>query len=887
MEAPFVGREAELARIGPLLGAHRLLTLTGAGGYGKTRLAEEAAARAHEPETEGLYLVRLGEIGAEESAAHGILAALGARAEPGREPLDTLLSRLEGRAARLVLDGCERLTGSHGEALGALLERCPGVRILATSRHPLGLEDEVVWQVPPLSAPDPAAEPTLRVALDSDAARLFVAIASRRSPAFGLSAETAGPIVRICAGLDGVPLAIELAAARTPEQPLEEIATSLAELSEAGLRGAIDWSCALLGEDARLLFRRLGVLSGASVADASAVCGHSGSPARTESALESLAELGLVAAGEDPLLGETRYTMLDSVRDRALELLAEHGELEDARDLHLARFAALAANAGDLLNGARGRRTLHLQSANLSAALGHAIDRGDPIALKMCEGLTYWWFATDRCEEGRSLCARALAACPEAAPVERSLAQRCAALLAAVVEDYQEAHGLATGALALAERSADERALGLGLQVTNLVLATVDPRGAAETGRRAVELLNGAGNEHDLGHALLTLAVAEALRDRFQPFDAIRAEFMSLHAARVDEWLSIMMDLHAAWARLVQGDPRTAGQEADRVLGRIPGEVSTRAALAQAHRLHAMALAGDADQALEQSLEQADAARAAGSEVGALTIELATSTAELVLGDFDAVTRRAEPNLAAPALHAVVFWRDALARIALEEGDPQRASEHASAIRTVSERSESIRQAALADYLDGAAALQREELERAAALLHGALAIQDEHQCHRDSADTLEALGMLAGRSGDPLRALRLQAASRSARRALGCVRLCPESEPARIACAEIERSLKPEQVRRVRAEGERLTRAEAVAYAMRSRGKRDRALAGWASLTPAETQAAELAASGMNNPEIAAQLFMSRGTVKTHLSRAYAKLGVSNRVELAAQRPD
>jgi predicted ATPase/DNA-binding CsgD family transcriptional regulator len=886
MEAPFIGREAELAQLGPLLDAHRLLTLTGTGGQGKTRLAREAASRACVPERGSLHLVRLGEAAVEEPVAAAILTRLGIRPEPGRDVLDTLVAGLGAGPALIVLDGCERFAGSPGTAIGALLERCPALRILATSRRPLGLDDEVVWQVPPLSAPDLDADHDLQAVLESDAGRLFVAIASRNAPDFRLSAESAEPIARICAGLDGVPLAIELAAARASEQQLDGIVATLAGRADAGPRAALDWSYALLEDDAPRLFRRLGVLSGATAADAAAVCGSTARPERVEATLRGLAELGLVAADDDPLLEEPRYTTLGSVRDHALELLAEAGELEEARDLHLARFAALAASAGELLGDARGRRTLELQSANLRAALERAIGHDVPTALNMCEGLTYWWFASDRFEEGRSLCARALAAA-DGDPVGAALVRRCAALLTVAVEEYPEAHVLATEALALAEQAGDERALGLCLQATNLVLGTVDPRAAAETGHRAAALLRVAGSDHDLAHALLTLAVAEALRDRFESFDALRAEFMSLRAARHDEWLVILMDLHAAWARLTQGDPRAAGEEAERVLRRIGGEVSTRAALAQGHRLHALAWSGDAGTALEHGLAAIDAARAAGSEVGALTIELAVAAAELALGDFDAVSRRAEPNLEAPALHAIVFWREALARIALEQGEPARASEQAGAIRAVAERSGSARQGALAEYVDGAVALQRGELERAVGLLHGALMKQDEHCCHRDAADSLEALGLLAGRQGDPERGIRLWAAAGAARRALGCIRICPESEAAGLSRSEAERGLEPERARRARAEGERLSCAEAISYALRSRGKRERALAGWASLTPTEAETAKLAASGLSNPEIAARLFMSRSTVKTHLSRAYAKLGVSNRVELAAHRPD
>jgi len=881
MEAPFIGREAELARLERLLASHSLVTLTGAGGYGKTRLAREAVRRFLRPQAGEFHLVALGDEAASGNPALSILASIGVRPDPGRDPLDTLAARLSVQTAWVVLDGCERSGPDLGKTVAEMLARCPRLQVLATSRRPLALDGEVVWRVPPMSAPDPAAELIIQAVLESDAARLFAAIASRHSPDFGLTAETAGLIARICAGLDGIPLAVELAASRVATQPLATIATAIAGGPDDGLRASLGWSYGLLSEEEQRLFRRLGVLAGAGAGDVAAICGAPSSRA-VAAALSGLAELGLVEARTDPLLGEARYSMLGGVRAYAGELLVGSGEAEDAADLHLRHFAALAADAGRLLNDARGRHLLHLHAGNLGAAMDHAIAAGDPAALDMCEGLAYWWFAADRFEQGRSVCARALAANRGAEPARRALVKRCAALLAVAVERYPEAQELASEALALTEGAEDERALGLSLQAVNLVRGTVDPRGAAESGRRAVELLRGAGSEHDLSHALLTLAAAEALRDRFESFDGLRAELTSIPAARGDQWLLIMLDLYAAWARLMEGDPAGARGEAERVLRLIGEEVSTRAALAKAHRLHAIAWSGAAAEALERGLAETDAARAAGFETGALTVELATAAAELALGYLDAVEAKAEAGLSAPALHAAVFWREALARISLARGEPERAVEHAAAIRAAGERSESFRQAALADHLEGVAEIQRGELERASGLLHRALGTQGRHRCNRDAADSLEALGQLAERAGDPRRAIRLRAAGASARRALGCAHTFARREPAE-GGAEAEHALDPEQVRRARAEGERLSLGEAIAYALRSRGRRERAMAGWASLTPAEAQAARLAAAGSSNPEIAARLFMSRSTVKTHLSRAYGKLGVANRVELAA----
>jgi predicted ATPase/DNA-binding NarL/FixJ family response regulator len=876
---PFVGREAELARLGPLLDKEGLLTLTGAGGNGKSRLASEAARRADG--VEETFFVEFAGVASEELVAATVLDRIGAREEPGRSALEAIVARLSGRPVRLVADNCEHLVEGIGRLVAELLERCPDLRVLATSRQPLGLDREHVWQVPAMSVPGPDSEAALAAVVESDAGRLFVVLAAHHASGFGLTPENAPHVAQICRGLDGIPLAISLAAARVAEAGLEEISAGLAD--RHGLRASLDWSYGLLDSEEQLLFRCLAVLIGASGSDAVAVCDPSSSPEALAARLERLAALGLIEATSDAVLREPRYEMLETVRDYAHERLVEEGEEEEARRRHLERFAELSSAANELLNSPRGRRTLDTQAANLQVALARAVEWDAPTALAMCERLTYYWFAADRYEEGRLMCARALAAAPGADPAPRALALRCQALLAAAVEDYTEAYVLATEALGLAESSGDERTLGLCLQAVNLVLGPVDPSGAAKTGRRARELLRELGGDHDLGHALLTLAVAEALRDRFESFDALRAEFMSIPSARDDEWLRVFMDLHSSWAHLIQGEPRSARADAEAVLERIGSEVSTRAALARAHRLHAMAWEGEASASLEEGLTDIDAARAAGSEVGALTLELAVAAAELALGDFDSVSRRAEASLGAPAQHAVVFWREALARIALEEEDTMRAGEHAAVIREVGERTGSPRQTALADYLDGAAALQDKELERAATLLHAALAEQAENECRRDAADTLEALGLLAARSGDALRGSRLLAASAAARRSLGCVRVPPEGKASIERRAEVD----VEQVSRARAEGARLPLQEAISYAQRARGKRERAVRGWASLTPVETQVAELAATGLSNPAIATRLLMSRSTVKAHLSSVYRKLGVANRTELAAASVD
>ena len=872
------------------------MTLTGAGGVGKTRLAREAVRRGNDREPVDTYVVELARIRAGELVPAVVLEDLAASEEPGRDPIETIAATLHGRPVRLVLDNCEHVIEQVGDLVGKLLSGCPELRVLATTRQPLGLDGEAVLQVPPMTVPNQDGPSPLAALIESEAGRLFVAEASMHASDFVLSAEVASPIARICRELDGVPLAITLAASRIPDQSPGEIADGLADrlrLSCSGrvgphgpahqrsLRASMDWSHDLLDPGEQAMFRRLSVLSAATLTDAVSICELSDDVALVDARLHRLVALGLIQRTSDSILGGY-YEMLGIVREYALELLVCAGEEEKVRDLHMSRFRGVAGEANELLNDPVGRRTLELHLPDMRAALARAMTRDLPGALGMCEQLAQYWFAADRFEEGRVTCARILSVAEDADPARRALVLWSAALLAAVVEDYTEAHALATQGLALAEAANDERAIGLCLQITNFALGTVDPSTAAERGRHAVSLLRRTGGGHDLGHALMTLACVEALRDEFGAFDTLRAEFMSIPEARADTWLRILIDLHAAWAHLVQGAPRLAIEQAERVLEIVGGEASMRAGLARSHRLHAMARVGDADRALREGITALEDAREAGSVVAVIALEQAIAVAELAAGNLDGARKRADRHLDTPALHSAVLWREILARIAVERDNHDEAALHAGCIREIGQRSGSTRQTALAHYLDGLAALKHGgELTAAAEHLHTALVRQEQHGCRRDAVDTLEALGHLAVRSGDETRGARLHAASAAARRALGCVAVPPGGRELAEMHLLIDRTLGGNAAAQARAEGERLSLQEAINYARRSRGRRDRPLNGWGSLTPTEAHAARLAAGGLSNPDIAARMLISRGTVKSHLSRAYDKLGVTGRTQL------
>ncbi|HEY3472740.1 MAG TPA: BTAD domain-containing putative transcriptional regulator [Amycolatopsis sp.] len=399
----FVGRDAELRQVADLLERGRLVTLTGPGGTGKTRLAVEAAAAA-------------GDVAFVELAPHGgdgiagaVLAALGLR-EGSRggpqDPAERLISALRDRSVLLVLDNCEHVVDVAARLVARLLAACPGLRVLATSREPLGITGEQLAPVPRLAVPPPgtpAAEASAYPAV-----RLFADRAAASDPAFVLDDDTVGDVQHLCAALDGLPLALELAAARVRSLAVGEIATRLddrfrllargsrtAEERHRSLRGVVEWSWDLLDEDERELARRLAVFpGGVTLAAAADVCG-----ADPDLLLE-LADKSLVEAAGG------RFRMLETIRAFGAEKLAEAGETERFHRAHAEYFLRFAEEADPMLRTADQLDWLARIDAeydNVLAALRWATDHDVALALRLVPLLAMYWWMRGRRFEGAGL----------------------------------------------------------------------------------------------------------------------------------------------------------------------------------------------------------------------------------------------------------------------------------------------------------------------------------------------------------------------------------------------------------------------------------------------------------------------------------------------------
>lgn len=414
----YIGKDADIAAVRELIAEHRLTTLIGPGGSGKTRLATETARLLLGDLPDGVWLVELAAISADGDVPQATLTALGLRdallgEAANAEPTDRLIAAIRERDALLILDNCEHVIESAAAFAHRLLGECRRLRILATSREPLGITGEALWQVVPLALPDRHAGPG--EIESSPAVRLLRDRAAAVRKDLEVDADTLATMVRVCRALDGMPLAIELAAARLRTMSIDQLANRLDDrfrLLTGGsrtalprhrtLRAMVDWSWELLTDAERIVLRRLSVFSGGASLDAAErVCAED--TLQQDHVLELLTALTekslLVAAGDSA----PRYRMLGTIKEYARDRLTEAGESDLARQAHLAYFTGLAEEADPELRRADQMKWLALLDAehdNISSAMRGALAAGDAqAAMRLGAGAGwYWWFSGRRAE---------------------------------------------------------------------------------------------------------------------------------------------------------------------------------------------------------------------------------------------------------------------------------------------------------------------------------------------------------------------------------------------------------------------------------------------------------------------------------------------------------
>lgn len=473
-----IGREAEQGEVLALLAEARLVTLTGSGGVGKTRLALAVTAELVDRYPDGVWLVELASLAEARLVVQTVLETLGTREEPGRPPLATLTDHLHDRRLLLLLDNCEHLVGACAALAEAVLRRCPGVRVLATSREGLEVTGEHRYRVPSLTVPDPKHLPAPELTGSYEAVRLFVARARERRADFALTAQNAQAVAQVCARLDGIPLAIELAAAREPALGVEGIAARLDDrfrLLTGGTRDALPrqrtlhaamaWSYDLLTEPEQALLDRLSVFAGGcTLAAIEAVCAGDGvEDWEMLDLLGSLVNKSLVQAEETGV--EVRYGLLETVRQYAQERLAA-GAAEAVRDRHLALYMTLAEEAAPHVLVAQVVWLARLQAEhdNLRAALRWARERGAiEEGLRLAGALGQFWLALSLFGEGRRWLEGALAAGAGGSAAARAKAFVEAGGLAHWEGDFAEAAALLEQGLALYRALDDTRGIANAL----------------------------------------------------------------------------------------------------------------------------------------------------------------------------------------------------------------------------------------------------------------------------------------------------------------------------------------------------------------------------------------------------------------------------------------
>jgi non-specific serine/threonine protein kinase len=562
----FVGRELEMVEVKRALAMTQLLTLTGTGGLGKTRLALEVASDLVGAYPDGVWLVELTPLTEEVLVPQAVAKAVKASEQPDRPLTETLVDVLREKKLLIVLDNCEHLVEAAAQLVDVLLSSCPHLRVVATSREALGLEEELLWRMDPLSVPDaprngdrdahraPAAGELERY----DAVRLFVERARRYSPQFELGPENAGAVVQICRGLEGMPLAIELVAARmdvlAEGQIAERLGRALGLLRSSSrtanprhqtLRTTLSWSYELLGEAERRLFGGLSVFADGFSLEAAEAVGEGVGIQRSD-ILESLLILidkSLVAArptGD----GSARYRLLEPVRQYARECLGDSGKFEEVMRRHAEFFLALAEEAAPQLAGAQQQDwadRLEADHDNMRAALSWSLESESETALRLAGALARFWEMRTHFLEGSSWLEAALRQSCRAEAATRAKLMSEAGTFAFYRTDFENAIVLHGEALELYRQVGDDSGVAFALVCLGAQYAEMgDHESAAPFFEEGLALSRSIGDKRTTAGTLHNLADVERQRGNYERAKALGMESIAVAREIEDTWLTAM-----------------------------------------------------------------------------------------------------------------------------------------------------------------------------------------------------------------------------------------------------------------------------------------------------------------------------------------------------------
>lgn len=879
----FVGRAAEIGEVTRLLTDSRVVTLTGAGGIGKTRLAIQVAAELGGD----VCYVDLAPITDPDVVPVTVSRALGVRDQPAHSTMGALLRSVGQRRMLVVLDNCEHLLDACAELVMALLRGCPAVTILATSREPIGVSGEVSWRVPSLP-------------LNGEAAALFAERARQVRPDFRLTEDNSAAVTEICRRLDGLPLAIELAAARVRVLSLAEIHHGLhdrfrlltggartAVRRQQTLRASVDWSHALLTEPERVLFTRLAVFMGGFDLDAAEAVAAGGDVARHQvlDLLTLLVDKSLVVV--ESASGRTRYRLLETVRQYAQERLAESGQGDSARKRHRDHFAAMAAS----LEGSSGRdhkqrlERVETEIDNLRAAFTWSREESDlERASQLACSLQPLWLARGRMREGMAWCDNVLldggAGLREAKPT----AFACLLATNAVLDVYTGATDrleAALEALTIA-RAADDPELLLRALTACCGIAVFDPDRAQPHLAEAIDLARSLNDEWRLSQILGLHAYGAVMAG-----DPVTARAAAEEGRDLADAVGNRLDSQGCrWALgTATGLGGDAGRAVDILLALVAELDAVGDVLWRAPALSLLAVMQAWSGAPSAAERSAISALEAATRLGGFHPGLASAGltfAHLAAGDvaaaYEAAVECRSRLSAYPRMAAI--WITFGAYAVLARGDLSVArqwADEAVSATTGSHRAQALTARALVKIFQG-------EPERAARDAHDALTSLVGVSAHGGAAPALDRLAVLAIGAGNHQEAARFLGAAEAIRQRTGEVQMKAFLPVYEASVSELRDALGHRDFDAMWAEGHRLSTDEAIAYAQRRRGERKRPTSGWAALTPTERDVVRLVSEGLANKDIATRLFVSPRTVQTHLTHVYTKLGLRSRVQLAQE---
>ncbi len=882
----FVGRQTDLDDLRGLLASTRLVTLTGAGGIGKTRLAIEMSSRLADEFDSGVW-VDLAAITDPNLVPVAVIRALGLPDQKGNSTMDLLVRFIADRRMLLVLDNCEHLLDACAALVVAVQGGCTAVTIVATSREPIGVPGEVSWRVPSLSLTDEAIE-------------LFTDRARHVRPNFRITDENSAVVTEICRRLDGVPLAIELAAARVRVLSLTEIRDGLHDrfrLLTGGartvvrrqqtLRASVDWSHALLTAPERVVFARLAVFMGGFDLDAAAAVACGGPVERFQvlDLLALLVDKSLVVA--ESTNSSTRYRLLETVRQYALDKLGESGDADDARTRHRDYYTAMAAALDAPAVSSHERRLEQVDSEidNLRAAFAWSRENDDfESALQLASSLQALWVLRGRLREGLAWFDAVLTD-QRAALADLNPAVRAAALADyAVLDAYTGATARldqAREALAIA-REVDDPALVARALTACCASAVYDPQVARSYFEETIGLVRSIGDAWRLSdvlgwQALGAIATGEplAIRAPAEEGRAIAESIGDWTISRRCRWavgIALLMagEIDDAVAQLREVVAEC--DEAHDVVWRCSALFML--ALTLAHHGEPIAARKAACAAID------DAADLPGFYSGLAHAALTASA--LAAGDVAAADEAiaAGWHLLAVQPNMMAIWNIFPAQAALARGDltaARRQADHIVATTTGLHLS-------LALTTRAGLVLSQGDPDQADRDAHDALAIVAAVGANGGVPDNLDIHALIAVVAGRHREAARLYGAADGVRQRNAQVRFKIFDSVHEAAVVALREAMGDRDFDSAWAEGTGLSTGEVIAYIQRRRGERKRPASGWASLTPAERDVVRLVGEGLANNDIAARLFISPRTVQSHLTHVYTKLGLTSRVQLAQE---